>query len=126
MGVPFSKIQSKISSHSVLSLLTKPEITGTALALAFLELVYSDSETQWKVLASESKEILKREIEKTRLSGDILQYSADILKEEKIGGRHIEENNLRKEGEKFKNKLQGNIFTVLERWNNEVFEKMFK
>nr|CAG4709143.1 unnamed protein product [Naegleria fowleri] len=127
MGVSFSLMQSKISNHPILGQISKQEIIGTALSLAFLELVYPDSESQWRYIAIESKEILKRELEKTKSPyGDIVPIAFELLQEEKVGTRHIEENNLRKEGERFKNKLNGNIYTVIERWNNEIIEKLFK
>ncbi|KAG2383609.1 hypothetical protein C9374_004280 [Naegleria lovaniensis] len=127
MGVSFSMMQTKISNHPILGQFAKQEIIGTALSLAFLELVYPDSESQWRYIAIESKEVLKREVEKTKNPyGDIVPVAFELLQEEKVGTRHIEENNLRKEGERFKNKLNGNIFTVIERWNNEIIEKLFK
>jgi hypothetical protein len=125
MGLRVEKLQQKMQ-NSIFSQM-RADVRGTALALAFLDLVYWDSRSQWSVMAQESSAALEKVQEKSNIGETkTVEIAKELLKEEGVGARHVEEASLRREGESFRNKLHNNIDILIEQWNKDVVEKIKK
>lgn len=121
MGIPFTKLQSQINQSALADF--KPEVQGTALALAFLENVFGDFESEYTIHAKESSAFLHAEEKKAgSLSSDSVTMAKTLLTQLGVGMQHVEGQKIRAEAELFKRKLNENIDQKISDWTKEVTE----
>eukprot|EP00761_Pharyngomonas_kirbyi_P012437 gb/GECH01012464.1/.p1 GENE.gb/GECH01012464.1/~~gb/GECH01012464.1/.p1 ORF type:complete len:4713 (+),score=1227.40 gb/GECH01012464.1/:1-14139(+) len=122
MGIPFSKLQSQVNQGGLSDF--KPEVQGTALALAFLENVFKEFENEYNIHAKESKTFLHAEEKKASnvTNSDTLSIAKNLLTQLGVGLQHVEGQKIRSEAELFKNKLNENIEQKISDWTKDVTE----
>eukprot|EP01062_Namystynia_karyoxenos_P055679 TRINITY_DN4670_c0_g1_i3.p1 TRINITY_DN4670_c0_g1~~TRINITY_DN4670_c0_g1_i3.p1 ORF type:complete len:4935 (+),score=2334.99 TRINITY_DN4670_c0_g1_i3:176-14806(+) len=100
---------------------TELRIIGTAVALAFLDIVFHDCKSDWQVLHEEGNDAL-RKLEK-QLGGGVesgLDAVRQALCDLGVAQDHMEGSDLRKQGEQFRGKIEENIKKLLVNWNEQM------
>uniref|UniRef100_A0A7S1KNU3 Dynein heavy chain, cytoplasmic n=1 Tax=Percolomonas cosmopolitus TaxID=63605 RepID=A0A7S1KNU3_9EUKA len=120
MGTNLYVLQNSIDRDPNMSKL-KPEATGTAFALAFLQIVYEDSRNEWATTELESEKTLYSYEKHARLKeGSILEFAQKTLKNIGVGERHTQEKSLREECAHFKKKIREGIDARVDKWNEDI------
>eukprot|EP00756_Hemistasia_phaeocysticola_P037796 Hpha_TRINITY_DN16720_c2_g6::TRINITY_DN16720_c2_g6_i1::g.79659::m.79659/K10413/DYNC1H; dynein heavy chain 1, cytosolic len=94
-------------------------IIGTAIALAFLEVIFDDCKSDWQVLHDEGKESLKK-MEKAYQVEEGYDQIRTMLKDVGVATQHTEGLALRKQGESFRGKINEAIQKHIKQWNEQM------
>lgn len=115
IGIPLTKLQRHIAEHSIFRYL-KMEVAGTAICLGFLDLVYAHSKHEWGHLAQLSHNMIAREQRTLNINADFVDEAIKMLSNLGVGSRHVQENDLRIEGERIRKMLHRNIESRIRTW----------
>ena len=94
-------------------------VIGTAIALAFLEVVFPDCQKDWQALATEGLDSLGKMEKQLRVDGTFDAIKS-LLQEIGVAARHMEGSHLRREGEVFRQKIHENINRLMKTWNEQM------
>eukprot|EP01064_Diplonema_japonicum_P034641 TRINITY_DN7253_c0_g2_i1.p1 TRINITY_DN7253_c0_g2~~TRINITY_DN7253_c0_g2_i1.p1 ORF type:complete len:4818 (+),score=1605.91 TRINITY_DN7253_c0_g2_i1:85-14538(+) len=94
-------------------------VIGTAIALAFLDVVFPDCKSDWQTLFDEGKESLNK-MEKQLTVDGTYNSIRSLLQDIGVATRHMEGSHLRSEGEAFRQKINENIVKLMNTWNAEM------
>eukprot|EP01059_Diplonema_ambulator_P000955 TRINITY_DN1073_c1_g3_i1.p1 TRINITY_DN1073_c1_g3~~TRINITY_DN1073_c1_g3_i1.p1 ORF type:complete len:4809 (+),score=2284.26 TRINITY_DN1073_c1_g3_i1:72-14498(+) len=94
-------------------------VIGTAIALAFLEVVFPDCRSDWQTLFDEGKDSLGKMERQLNVEGTY-NHLKSLLNDRGVATRHMEGSHLRSEGEAFRQKINENIQNLMTKWNVEM------
>ena len=94
-------------------------VIGTAISLAFLDVVFSDCKADWQGLYDEGSESLGK-MEKQLHVESTYDTMRSLLQDIGVATQHMEGSHLRLEGEAFKKKINENIVRLMKIWNEHM------
>eukprot|EP01061_Rhynchopus_euleeides_P030593 TRINITY_DN5081_c0_g1_i1.p1 TRINITY_DN5081_c0_g1~~TRINITY_DN5081_c0_g1_i1.p1 ORF type:complete len:4809 (+),score=2467.50 TRINITY_DN5081_c0_g1_i1:97-14523(+) len=94
-------------------------VIGTALALAFLDVVFADCKTDWQALYDEGNESLGKMEKQLHVEGTY-DTMRSLLQDIGVATQHMEGSHLRSEGEAFRKKINENIVRLMKHWNEQM------
>ena len=94
-------------------------VIGTAIALAFLDVVFHDCRLDWQTLADEGSESLAKLEKQLHVEGTC-EAMRTLLQDIGVATQHMEGSHLRSEGEAFRQKINENIIRLMKHWNDQM------